>query len=56
MLRKDGVILNVANVLLEKVVNDTYVNKVRQSRFEGMDKRVFREKLGVSDELCHGYV
>ena len=54
--RKDGMILNAANVLFGKEPTSLHPQcKIRLARFEGMDKRVFRDQTVCEGNLFEQY-
>ena len=54
--RKDGVILNAANVLFGKEPTVLHPQcKIRMARFEGVDKRVFRDQAVCEGNLFEQY-
>ena len=54
--RKDGTILNAANVLFGKEPTSIHTQcKIRLARFEGVDKRVFRDQTVCEGNLFEQY-
>ena len=54
--RKDGMILNAANVLFGKEPSLLHSQcKIRLARFEGTDKRIFRDQTVCEGNLFEQY-